>query len=193
MGKKVAEKSTVQPSYTYADVNELNAALQRMKNENIVGSNMKFKTANIQNRVILQPLVAVIREATEDSPQWEEYQNKLYQLQDSHVQKFENGAIKFFQFVNGKEEEHRAEVQNSYTKWKNDAEYLTELNKLKEEYADAIKLKEDQPKLRKELMATTIESFPELKKVDGAIDSNLPESILDVLVRFNIINVDSLK
>ena len=84
-------------------------------------------------------------------------------------------------------------MQNSYTKWKNDTEYLVELNKLKEEYADAIKLKEDQPKLRKELMATTVESFPELKKVDGAIDSNLPESILDVLVRFNIINVDSLK
>ena len=193
MAKKVVEKSTVQPSYTYADVEELNAALQRMKNENIVGSNMKFKTANIQNRVILQPLVAVIREATEDSPQWEEYQNKLYQLQDNHVQKFENGAIKFFQFINGKEEEHRAEVQHSYTKWKNDAEYLAELNKLKEEYADTIKMKEDQPKLRKELMATTIESFPELKKVDGAIDSNIPESILDVLVRFNIINVDSLK
>ena len=64
---------------------------------------------------------------------------------------------------------------------------------LKEEYADTIKLKEDQPKLRKEMLATTIENFPELKKVDGAIDSNIPESILDVLVRFNIINVESLK
>lgn len=177
---------------TYAQVEELSAALQRMKNESIVNGNMPFKSANIQNRMLILPFVTAIRDVNEEPAGWEEYQKKLYELQQKHIQKFEDGSVKFFQLINGKEEEVR-DQNGSYTRWTNDADYKKAFEELKKKYSDAISLKEEQPKLKKAFMAQPVDGFPKLYTVSGPFDKNFPEAILDVLVLFGIIDIKELK
>lgn len=195
MAKKiqVLKAEEVKPNMfipTYSDVIMLNAALERLKNENLVGHNMSFKTANIINRQAILPYVQAVDSAKQQPSGYAEYQSKLNELKMKHALKDENGDILFFASdANGELVKTGRDNPNAIAKWSDPKAFTEEHDLLKIQYGNVIKQVEEIPKVVSALLASQVEGFPNLKKVEPPYNPELPESILEPLFLFGIITL----
>lgn len=172
---------------TYGDALQLFNALTTLKTSSL-SSDLTFKLANVKNRALLQPVIAIIDEAKDPGELSKKFNAALQELQQQHIDRFENGTMKFTRFENGREHEVGPGYSDGIPKWKDSTAYFAAFDQLKNEHKEALEDVKQREQLYVDLLGSPIDQLPVLVSIpEEHLPDAIAEEVLDIFFKFKIV------